>query len=83
MAVFNVTPDCRHPLQQGECFCFTEQGLKPGQSLDMAVSFFVDRLLHVEETKDLAELTLSYALPVRRRRRSRKATPKRKHGPGR
>ena len=45
-----------------QCFCFTEQKLAPGQSMEMAVSFFVDpTFITDEETKHLAELTLSYA----------------------
>jgi cytochrome c oxidase assembly protein subunit 11 len=67
-AVFNVTPDAvgTH-FQKVQCFCFTEQRLEPGQSMEMAVSFFVDpALASDEETKQLSELTLSYSFyPVK------------------
>ena len=67
-AVFNVTPDAvgTH-FQKVQCFCFTEQRLEPGQSMEMAVSFFVDPALATdEETKQLTELTLSYSFyPVK------------------
>jgi cytochrome c oxidase assembly protein subunit 11 len=67
-AVFNVTPDAvgTH-FQKVQCFCFTEQRLEPGQTMEMAVSFFVDpALASDEETKQLSELTLSYSFyPVK------------------
>ena len=74
-AVFNVTPDSVGPhFNKVQCFCFTEQRLEPGQSIEMAVSFFVDPAFATdEETKNLSELTLSYAFyPV--------AEPKKKQG---
>jgi cytochrome c oxidase assembly protein subunit 11 len=39
-----------------ECFCFTEQLLKPGESRRMPVRFIVDPKL----PKEVTELTLSY-----------------------
>jgi cytochrome c oxidase assembly protein subunit 11 len=62
-AVFNVTPDAvGSHFNKVQCFCFTEQRLEPGQSIEMAVSFFVDPAFATdEETKRLSELTLSYS----------------------
>ena len=61
-AVFNVTPESAGVhFNKIECFCFTEQRLDPGQSVDMAVSFYVDpAFAEDEDTTQLSELTLSY-----------------------
>jgi cytochrome c oxidase assembly protein subunit 11 len=61
-AVFNVTPESAGiHFNKIACFCFTEQRLEPGQSVDMAVSFYVDpAFAEDEDTKGLSELTLSY-----------------------
>jgi cytochrome c oxidase assembly protein subunit 11 len=49
------------------CFCFTDQRLKPGEKRDMPVVFFVDPGLAKDSEQDgLTSITLSYTMyPVR------------------
>ncbi|HEY8574174.1 cytochrome c oxidase assembly protein [Phenylobacterium sp.] len=61
-AVFNVTPQQAAPFfQKLECFCFTDQTIGPGQTVDMPVLYFIDPKYATDfETKGKSEVTLSY-----------------------
>lgn len=61
-AAFNVTPELAGAyFNKLECFCFTDTKLKPGESLDMPVVFFVDPdIVNAPELKDIKTITLSY-----------------------
>jgi cytochrome c oxidase assembly protein subunit 11 len=62
IATYNVQPDLAGTyFSKLECFCFTEQTLQPGETLESAVVFYVDpRLAQDNDVKDLTSLTLSY-----------------------
>jgi cytochrome c oxidase assembly protein subunit 11 len=61
-ASFNVSPDLAGAyFSKIECFCFTEQTLAPGESVDMPVSFYVDpAILKDRDAAHINEITLSY-----------------------
>lgn len=63
-ATFNVTPELAGAyFNKVECFCFTDTTLKPGETLDMPVVFYVDPdIVDLPEMKDVKTITLSYTM---------------------
>jgi len=61
-AAYNVTPlSAGAFFQKINCFCFTEQSLKSGETRDMAVVFYVDPALAKDpDGAELNTITLSY-----------------------
>jgi cytochrome c oxidase assembly protein subunit 11 len=61
-ALFNVVPEQAGAyFQKLECFCFSDQTIGPGQTMEFPVVYFVDpKYVDDPETKDKGEVTLSY-----------------------
>ena len=60
-ATFNVFPSRPPFFNKLECFCFTEQVLEPGQSVELPVSFFVDpQIVDDKDARGVTHITLSY-----------------------
>ena len=61
-ATFNVFPEVAAVyFNKVQCFCFTEQVLEPGQSIEFPVSFFVDpEIVNDKDARKVTHITLSY-----------------------
>lgn len=61
-ALFNVVPEQAGPyFQKLQCFCFEDQTIAPGATVDMPVLYYVDpKFVDDINTKGKQEVTLSY-----------------------
>ena len=61
-AIYNVTPEKMGLMfEKTECFCFHEQLLKAGQTVDMPVAFYISPdMANDHNLDDVTEITLSY-----------------------
>jgi cytochrome c oxidase assembly protein subunit 11 len=61
-ATYNVTPDLAGAwFNKIQCFCFTEQLLMPGETVEMPVTFFIDPEMANDRKYDrVTNITLSY-----------------------
>src|SRR5580658_3347415 len=62
VALYNVTPEkAAKYFHKTACFCFNQQTLVPGQTMDFPLSFWVDPAIATDpNTADVRVVTLSY-----------------------
>ena len=62
VALYNVTPEkAARYFHKTACFCFNQQTLEPGQTMDFPLSFWVDPAINADpQTSDVQVVTLSY-----------------------
>lgn len=61
-ATYNVTPHkVGEYFAKIQCFCFEEQTLQPGETIEFPVSFYIDpEILNDEDAEEVTTITLSY-----------------------
>ncbi len=61
-AIYNVFPEIAAVyFNKLQCFCFTEQVLQPGETMEFPVSFFVDpQIVNDRDARRVTHITLSY-----------------------
>ena len=84
-ATYGVTPEQAGPyFQKLECFCFTEQTVQPGATMEFPVVYFVDPQFATDpETRGKQEITLSYTFFPVEDQRAEAASPLGEAAPGR
>lgn len=81
-AVYNIVPEQAGAyFEKLQCFCFSDQTIAPGATLEMPVLYFIDpKYADDINTKGKADVTLSYtfypAVDVAKQARAAKAEPK-------
>lgn len=82
-AGFNVTPEVMGIyFNKIACFCFNEQTLKPHETVEMPVTFFIDpKMVEDSSTKNLSEVVLSYTFyPVEKTTANSTSKPEKSGG---
>lgn len=61
-STYNVSPpQAGYFFNKIQCFCFTEQRIEPGETVEMPVQFFVDpAIVDDKDARGIHEITLSY-----------------------